>query len=135
MLEDLKRTCLGLLIFAFIVATDQPAYGIPAFARMSSSNLPSLKLSQGDLSRLSNRTQVFSKWKVPSASKDGSTEKEIFLYSVPAVHRSRPERSKPEVVIFASVRWLETTPGVWSRAIRLVFSRCNCGVTRILTGK
>ena len=33
MLEDLKRTCLGLLIFAFIVATDQPAYGIPAFAR------------------------------------------------------------------------------------------------------
>jgi len=32
MLEDLKRTCLGLLIFAFILTIDQPAYGIPAFA-------------------------------------------------------------------------------------------------------
>src|SRR6516164_8334599 len=33
MLEDLKRTCLGLLVLLFILALRQPAYGIPAFAR------------------------------------------------------------------------------------------------------
>jgi hypothetical protein len=34
MLEGLKRTCLGVLIFVFIIlASCPPAYGIPAFAR------------------------------------------------------------------------------------------------------
>ena len=33
MFGDLKRTCLGLLVFLFILALPHPAYGIPAFAR------------------------------------------------------------------------------------------------------
>src|ERR1700740_3728480 len=64
-------------------------------SNVSISNLSNLKFSQGEFSGLSNRTNAFSKWNVSPSAMEGSTEKEMFLYNVPAVQISRPERSNP----------------------------------------
>src|SRR5271154_261915 len=66
--------------------------------RLLSSNLPNLKLNHELPFKLSNRTNALSKWNDAVGSEEGSTRKEILLKSVPAVHRSSPERSKPCVV-------------------------------------
>src|SRR5271163_3753286 len=66
--------------------------------RLSSSKRPNFTLSQGLFFRLSKRTQAPSKCHTAVESDEGSSRKEIFLYSVPADHKSMPERSNPDMV-------------------------------------
>src|SRR5277367_2224408 len=71
--------------------------------RLSSSKRPNLTLSQGLFLRLSKRTQAPSKWNTAVGSDEGSNKKEIFLYRVPADHKSMPERSKPDMVTLPAI--------------------------------
>src|SRR5256886_5235803 len=70
---------------------------------LSSSNLPTLMLSQLDFRRLLKRTLADSKPKTASLSAAGTSKKLMFFASVPAVRISIPERSKPWVVSRPSV--------------------------------
>src|ERR1700733_8169851 len=102
---------------------------------LSSSNFPSLKLTQREPTRLSKRTQADSKWKFPLESDEGRMTKETFLNRVPAVHISTPEISKPLVDTRCSVWPLAAFPEILSTATRSLLSRCHCGVMRKVMGQ
>src|ERR1700678_2509558 len=68
--------------------------------RLSSSNRPNLTLNHGEFFRLSKRIKALSKCHTAVGSDDGSSTNEMFLYNVPADHKSIPERSKPDWVTF-----------------------------------
>ena len=64
----------------------------------------------------------------------------MFLYIVPAVHKSMPERSKPDCVSVLGTQPTPVadtqlgTPGVGSTGCFVAPSRCQFGVTRNVTG-
>src|SRR6266849_3380162 len=100
--------------------------------KLSSSNFPNLKLSHEVCKRLSKRTQADSKWNAPVLSEDGVSRNEMFFSSVPPVRISSPDRSKPCCVVPTCPL---LTPPPTSTATLLVFSRCQLGVVRNVTGQ
>src|ERR1700738_198682 len=102
---------------------------------LSSSNFPTLRFSQRLPFRLSNRTNAFSKWKAPVESAEGRSENEMFLYSVPVAHMSKPERSNPCVVTLPLICVLVAFPGTGLIYCFFLLSRCHWGVIRKVIGK
>src|SRR5579884_2810120 len=96
--------------------------------KLSSSNLPTLTLSQGLWKRLSNRTLTDSKWNDAVSSDEGTSRKEMFFSSVPPVRMSRPLKLNP-------VWSRPATPLAVSAAILLVLSRLQNGVIRSVIGQ
>ena len=83
---------------------------------------------------LSKRMNALSKWNEANGSEDKRSTNEMFFQSVPAVHRSMPERSNPWPVTCRET-WEEGSPGVASTGWLFVVSRCHCGVMRNVIGR